>query len=351
MVPRLNSKFEFPGGLVCAIIAISAVTMLFSSDPARADRIDDLYIMAMEAEDNASSKNDYEKAVSIYSEITESFSGDENGELIAASLFSVGDICCRRLSDYSRAVKAFERIIRAFPGTSWVGRAESEISKLKDSHPEAFGSGRGSSNARASMASAISGFGLDGNLGAPAGSGSRSGTASSGFDNQRASSRDRGVADSSESFPDGLFSDARSGLSFHADPMDWIVDQSIPQPGFLAFIRPRDGGVKGYPNATLTRASASSMTSASYADKVKEEAQTLLQGYKVVAEQDISVAGMEVHEIFSYYVNNDMDLLQKQTFVVKNGEVFTLTCTDLKNNFLGSLEKFKNITGSIGFSR
>lgn len=348
MFPSILKAAE-PARLL-AFLLVAAAAFTLSCEPAAADRIDDLYIMAMESEDNASSKQDYEKAVRLYTEITDSFPGGEDAELIAASLFSIGDLCNRKLGDYSRSVTAFEKIKKAFPGTSWVGRAESELSRLGESHPEAFGSARGSSNVKASMASAISGFGLDGTLGDAGSAGSDFGMSFTGT-NRPSSGRNYSSADSAEAFPDGLFTDSRSGLTFHADPTDWIVDQSIPQPGFLAFIRPRNGGVKGYPNATLTRANAESGTSVSFANKVKEEAQALLQGYKVVAEQDISVAGMEVHEVFSYYVNNDMDLLQKQTFIVKNGELFTLTCTDIKNGFLGSLEKFKNITGSIGFAK
>jgi hypothetical protein len=302
--------------LLCAI----------QTGPVQADRIDDLYIMAMEAEDNASSTDDYRQAVKLYRKITDTFSNDDNGELIAASLFSIGDILNKRLNDPAAAREAFERIIRQFHDTSWVGRAEQEIAKIKPAD--------NNRNPRGSdVSSAISGLGLGTDtmgLGM-----SQSGT---GHQPRRVVPNSRG----------GNYTDPTSGIGFNADSSRWILDSSMPHPGFLVMLKPRDGGNDGFPNVTLTVNQLNgNMTSAEYADKIKSDARSLLPMYKVVAEQDLQIAGQTVHEVFSYYVQNNTDILHKQSYIILSDKVYTLTCADLKNSFLSNLEAFKSLTDSI----
>lgn len=308
--------------IAMAAMSLALIGAVLWTAPALADRIDDLYIMAMEAEDNAASRDDYRQAVKLYRKITDTFSDGDNGELIAASLFSIGDILNKRLDDQAGAREAFERIIRQFSDTSWVGRAEQEISKLKPSSGRSSGAG---------VASAVSGIGLDaGALGLGMGTPAPRNTGGSAMART------------------GNYVDPSSGIGFYVDPQRWSLDTSMPHPGFLAMLKPAGGGVSGYPNVTFTvSAMGDCSTSAEYADKVKSDARSLLPMYKVVAEQDIQIAGQTVHEVFSYYVQNGVDIIHKQSYITLNGKVYTLTCSDMKNNFLGSLEAFKALTESV----
>lgn len=307
--------------LFVILFLIAAGTVNFSF----ADRIDDLYLEAMEAEDSAVSNADFKKAAALYSELVTQFSKNENIELIAASLFSIGDISQRKLNDPKAAYNAFYKIKTNYPDSSWIDRASQELEKLEE---QGFMPSEGSKKSGNNPInnSIISGLGI--------GPGQ-----SMGFEK---------IADKINDSLEDHFYRHSSGFALSADKNNWKIITSIPQPGFLLFLRPVNDNKSGYPCITLTSEENLNMSSSkSWADRIKSDAANILPLYKIIAQQDLVIENINVHEIFSYYVNNDKGVIQKQTFIPFNNMMFTLTCTDFKDDFMKSLEEFKKITKSI----
>lgn len=315
----------------------------FMLTPCLADRIDDLYLEAMELEDSAVSKEDYKAAANIYQKLVDEFSENENVELIAASLFSIGDINLRRLDDKKRAYSAFNSIKTDYSDSSWYDRADQEIDKLKSSGFKVSSGFTSSKNLSSGInKSAMSGFGVSSNTdmgGFGIGGLPQNKNNTTGFDT---------IADKIDQFGNSHLFQHKSGFTLSADKSRWNMITSIPQPGFLMFLRPVNSEGRTFPSASLTAEENFNMsTSKNWATKIKSEAASMLPLYKIIAEQDILIGNINVHEIFSYYVNNDKGIIQKQTFIPYNDMMFTFTCSDFKDTFMKTLEEFKKLTRSI----
>jgi hypothetical protein len=131
------------------MVSLTGIMVLILSiylGPCLAQSEEDLYFEAITIEETASTKADFTRATEAYMKILKKYPSSENGEMVGASLYALGEIFLLRLQRGAEARWAFEEIQRRLPGTSWVQRAEERLEELpgvKGQRPEALRTGRG----------------------------------------------------------------------------------------------------------------------------------------------------------------------------------------------------------------
>lgn len=250
-------------------------------------------------QEQAKSKNDFNKLASKYLTLLKNYSQAKNHEVLAACHYELALVYVKNLKDRKKAVDNLKIIVKTYGNTSWVKKAKKGISKLSSAEPEE-------------------------------------------------------KEESTVQFKDRYRNkDYRFLLKV---PENWNYTDETGNPAIIVFMASEKGFQKNqlaYPNVNVIcqRLEDEEISVAEYVNFFVEEELASISGYEKGESEIIKLKNNDAYSKIHTVLREDINqkIKQNQIYCIKRRYLYIITFSDLENDFNKNIDIFKAILDNFDF--